>query len=162
MRYEHLVGREFVWGSDDCYGLLRDFYRDNFEIELPNYARPDDFWSRGLNLYVDHYYENGFRPIDVHPTDWQVGDVFLMAIQSNTPNHVAILVENGNILHHLYGCRSIVELYRGKWRDLTIGVFRHKDVKIEASEATADVFDLLPPAIRRKIDEAREAASVPE
>jgi cell wall-associated NlpC family hydrolase len=162
LKYDHLVGREFKWGSDDCYGLLRDFYRDNFSVDLPNIARPENFWENGMNLYMDNYYQCGFRAIDVHPTQWQVGDVFLMAILSNTPNHVAMLVEDGRILHHLYGNLSTVEFYSGKWRDRTVGVFRHKDVKIEQAQSTQDFMSLLPEQVRKKIDALREAHGISE
>jgi cell wall-associated NlpC family hydrolase len=33
----------------DCYELGRDFFRDNFGIELTNYARPHD-WSADTTI----------------------------------------------------------------------------------------------------------------
>ena len=159
--YQHLVGRQFVWGSDDCYGLLRDFYKDMFGIELENIARPEYFWDNGMNLYMDHYYSQGFRPIDVHPTQWQFGDVALMAIRSNTPNHVAIMVEDNKILHHLYNGLSTIELYKGNWRDRTVGIFRHKDVQVDQTQTVVDFMSVLPPNIRKKIDDIRNTYGLP-
>lgn len=42
MKYQRLLGRPFEHGSRDCYGLVRDFYLDVFDIELTNYAHPDE------------------------------------------------------------------------------------------------------------------------
>jgi cell wall-associated NlpC family hydrolase len=160
--YQHLLGKQFVWESDDCFGLLREFYKLQFDIEMPDFARPHDFWSKGMNLYVENAYSQGFRPIDVHPTEWQFGDVFLMAIDSRTANHAAILVEDNQILHHMYNQLSKVELYSGRFRNLTVGVYRHKDVKIEQVESQGQLLDLVSPHIRKKIDALREAQGISE
>ena len=34
--HEHLVGLEYKHGSQDCYGLIRRFYKDNFEVGISN------------------------------------------------------------------------------------------------------------------------------
>ena len=154
--YQHLIGRPFKYGTTDCYDLLRCFYRDVFEIELPNFARPNDFWNQGIDLYSRLYHKAGFRPIDVHPSEYQFGDVFLMAVRSPVSNHVGVLVENGELLHHLWGQRSSLTPYRGIWRNTTTGVFRHKDVKLPEAVQTQNIMDFLPANIRRKIDAALE------
>lgn len=151
--YDNLLGLTFEHGSQDCFSLARDFYKQNFDIDIPNYARPNQWWDNGFDLYMDKFHKNGFRVIDVHPTEWQVGDVFLMSILSPVSNHVAILVENGQILHHFTGRLSRVEPYKGIWRNSTTAVLRHKDVEIENDVETVNLVDTLPPNIKRKIDE---------
>lgn len=158
MEYKHLLGRKFQFGVTDCYGLLRDFYRDNFNIELPNYARPTNFWQHGLNLYGDRIMKQGFRPLDCHPTDYQYGDVILMSIKSAVPNHVGILVESNLMLHHMRDSLSATTPYKGIWRNTTIGVYRHKDVVLPSTVQTWNAIDLISPARRRAINDAiREA-----
>lgn len=162
LNYQHLVGRDFKWEDTDCFGLLRDLYKDCFGIIIPDFARPLDYWSKGMNLYEDHAYSQGFRAIDVHPTQWQFGDVFLMAIGSLTGNHVAILVDNNQILHHMYNQLSKVETYNGDHRNRTLTVYRHKDVKIEQVEGQGELLDLVSPHIRKKIDALRQAQGISE
>lgn len=156
--YQNLVGRPFQWGSLDCYGLVRDFYSQIFGIELPDYARPDDFWSKGLDLFQDHYLDAGFYALErVHPSQWQFGDVIISAIQSRFGNHSAILVENGKILHHLYGRISTVEPYKGLVRNGTTGVFRHRDVKLpQLQSEQRDIREFLSPSMRNKLDALRQ------
>ena len=144
------VGRTFDLGFMDCFTLVRDYYRQEFGIELPNVARPDEFWNHDLDLYSKHYAKNGFQLLDAPPHEWQRGDIILMAIMSSFPNHAAIVVENGQILHHVYGRLSVIEDYKGVWRNSTTGVYRHRDVVLPADEtAEADIRDFLSPAKRR-------------
>ena len=45
-----LVGREWSHGVLDCYSLVRDWFRSERGVLLPNFARFDDWWKRGENL----------------------------------------------------------------------------------------------------------------
>jgi len=153
VKYDHLLHKQFKYGKQDCFTLLRDFYRDNFDILLPNYARPKNFWRNGLNLYSDLYRKNGFVTLDCHPSEYRTGDVFLMAIESEVGNHAGVLVDGNKILHHLWNRLSVVEPYSGLTRNTTIAVFRHKDVKLTETPDTVELLDVVSPRVRRKLDE---------
>lgn len=160
LSYQHLLGKPFDYAHTNCYTVLRRFYADNFGLEFPDYACPDEFWKYGLDLYITRAQRLGFKLIDCHPSEYQHGDVFIMAIRSSIGNHCGILVENGNLLHHLYGQLSEITPYRGIYRNCTIGVFRHKDVRLEKTEGTKQITELVTPALRRKIDEALQDRTV--
>lgn len=160
LKYDHLLGHQFLLGTRDCYSLLKDFYADNFGIELPNYARPADFWKHGINLYWENYSKNGFYPLDCHPSEYQPGDVVLMAMRSTIANHAAVLVENGQIIHHLQGRMSEKTGYIGVFRNTTVGVFRHKDVVVETVQQTANIEDYLSPRVLEKIRERRASQEI--
>lgn len=156
LKDSHLEGREFIHGTEDCYSLVRDFFRDNFGIELTNYARPDDWWAKGLNLYMDHFHNEGFRLVD-NPKDLQIADVFLCAVRSPVANHAAVYVGEGHILHHFIGRRSNKELYKGIWRNTTVACIRHKDLfGFKWPSATIDIMD--DPRIAQRFRDARDAA----
>lgn len=125
------VGLDFHHGVTDCYGLIRLFYREIFDVELNDYARPDEWWNNGYNLYMDYFERENFRVV---PEDlqryWQFGDVILMAIQSEVPCHAGIYLGDGRILHHFYGRKSCIENYCRIWKNTTTAVIRHKDIKI--------------------------------
>ena len=152
LKYEHLQGLEFKHGKQDCYELMRMFYRDNFGIELAPFARPDEWWRKGMNLYMENLHDQGFRVMDLHPTEWRPGDGFLIAFRSPVANHAAVLVENGNILHHFWGTRSVVEPYKGIWRNNTVAMVRHKDVEYKPDASTLDIRDFLPAKVRDRLD----------
>lgn len=157
LKYDHLLGLKFEFGFQDCYSLIRSFYADNFGIILPNYARPTDFWERGMEMYKDRYLKNGFRLLDVHPSEYQPGDVFLMSINSPVANHAGVMVENGRLLHHIFGQLSNVTPYKGTWRNNTVGVFRHKDVTRTVDTTTASLLEHLPLNVRRRIETSLQA-----
>ena len=117
-----LVGRQFQHGVLDCYTLIRDWYRQERGITLPDYGRRDDWWHRGENLYLDNFRDAGF----VDNADLHVGAVLLMQVQSPVPNHAAIYVGDDLILHHLQGRLSSRDVYGGYWRKNTVRILRHE------------------------------------
>jgi hypothetical protein len=136
LRYEHLLGRPFVYGESDCFSILRDFFQDNFSLEIPNFARPVDFWKQQIDLYGRLIWKVGFRPLDCHPREYRPGDVFLHAIKSTWANHGSVLVDHAQVLHHLEGRVSELSPYNAFLRNTTIGVYRHPAVKWEAEQTT--------------------------
>lgn len=153
LKYDHLLNQPFSYGKQDCYTLLCQFYEDNFGITFPPFSHPKDFWEHGLDLYMTRYRKCGFYLLDCHPSEYLPGDVILCAIRSEVANHVGVFVENGQVLHHLYGNLSTVESYRALLRNTTLAVLRHKDVTLEQTETTANLLDLVNPSIKRKLDE---------
>lgn len=55
-----LIGRNFYHGVVDCYSLIRDYYHERLDINLKEYSRQDDWWSRGEDLYVKNFEDAGF------------------------------------------------------------------------------------------------------
>lgn len=152
IRYEHLLGKAFEFGKQDCYTPIRDFYLDNYGIELPNYARPANFWEFGMDMYMDRFRKNGFSVLHCHPSELQVGDVFLMSIHADVVNHAGVLIERGRMLHHMVKQISTVVPYAGIWRNNTMAIVRHRDVLAPSPTSRTDILELVPGHIRRKLD----------
>ena len=133
--FRKYVGIDFMHGSTDCYGLIRRVYSEVFGINLRDYARPDNWWNHDeYNLYMDNFEREGFKLIDESIRTWEIGDLILMAIQSTVPCHAAIYIGNGKILHHFYGRKSSIENYCRIWKNTTVGVIRHKELKFDKPE----------------------------
>lgn len=109
-----IIGRPFVHGVWDCYGLIRDWYRQERGIELPNFERADGWWEQGENLYIDNYAAAGFV---AHDAELQPGDVILMQYQASVVNHAGVYIGDGMMLHHLYGQSARVVPYGGSGRN---------------------------------------------
>jgi proteasome lid subunit RPN8/RPN11 len=124
-----LVGREFHFGTLDCYTLIQDYYQRELGIRLPDFERTDGFWDRGENLYVDNFKEAGFHEVSIN--DMQPHDVVVMQIRADLPNHGAIYIGDDLMLHHLYGRLSSRDVYGGYWKEATRLVLRYKDFKDE-------------------------------
>jgi proteasome lid subunit RPN8/RPN11 len=104
-----LIGRPFRYGPSgtdgkgDCAALVRDWYRVERGIRLPEFAREDGVWKAGDDLYRTNLMRAGFIRQKLRDGEEPaIGDVALLEIRSITePNHAAIYVGSGLFLHHL-------------------------------------------------------------
>ncbi len=130
LEFQERVGLPFTGvGRDDCLETVRWFYDKNFGIKIKNYARPHDWKSNDLDLIRLCYAAEGFDTI----TDWKVADLrpadlLAVMIGESNPNHLAVYLGEGEILHHLYGQFSRVDPWRDFWRNQTAFILRHPDV----------------------------------
>ena len=105
-----LIGRQWVWGVTDCWSLVRDYYKQQHNIQLLDYQRPttpQDFLDNPL--FEQYAERTGFRQLN-KDEKLQKGDVLLMSILHPTLNHVAIFLGD-DILHHLADRLSTREPY---------------------------------------------------
>ena len=105
-----LIGRQWVWGVTDCWSLVRDWYKEERDIQLVDYERnitPEEFIKNPL---FEKYAKNtGFIELEQDEA-LQKGDVLLMSILHPTLNHVAIFLGD-MVLHHLADRLSCREPY---------------------------------------------------
>jgi len=118
------VGRQFVHGIIDCYTLCRDWYNKEWNLNLRDYERRDEWWYKGENLYLDNFKKEGFHEIKV--SDLVVGDALLMQLQSPVPNHAAIYLGDNVVLHHVQGRLSSRDVYGGYYQKVTAKALRHE------------------------------------
>ena len=123
-----LVGRQFQHGVLDCYQLVVDWYARERSITLMQFDRADNWWDDGTSdLYTQGFPQAGFvRLADGAPLE--EGDVILMQIRSrnNVPNHAAIYLGDGLMLHHLHGRLSSRDVYGGYFLESTRAVLRYQ------------------------------------
>lgn len=120
-----LVGRQFAHGILDCYTLVRDYFR-TIGIALPDFDREERWWLKEKNLYMDLHEAAGFYIADGDP---QQHDMLVMQIASPVPNHAAVYLGDGTILHHQAGRLSSRDVYGGWYRKCTTHIMRHREVK---------------------------------
>lgn len=93
-----LEGRRFLHGIWDCYSLVRDWYAQEMALHLPDFHRDPKWWEKGQNLYLDNFEACGFKRID--RDELRHGDAVLVQVRSAVPNHAAIYLGDGWIIHH--------------------------------------------------------------
>jgi cell wall-associated NlpC family hydrolase len=72
---------------------------------------------------MENFAQAGFSPVDA--SDLQTGDCFLMQVASSVPNHAAVYLGDGLILHHLQGRLSSRDVYGGYWQKVTTHILRY-------------------------------------
>lgn len=129
MNYDNLIGRPFKWGTTDCMSLVLDFYKQNFGIEIRNYARPTNWDPDKLDLMRLLPQREGFTTLTEYaPADLRPGDVLCVATGSSAPAHFAVYLGDNKLLHHRWGQFSNEEPFREFWRRAVCFVLRHPDV----------------------------------
>jgi cell wall-associated NlpC family hydrolase len=119
-------GRPFLHGLFDCYTLVRDYYKRNFNIFLPtNIQRDWEWWNKGQNLYLDNAKDYSFEEVE----DIQKHDVLIMAVNSPVPNHAAIYLGEGKILHHMAGKFSTVQDLKFSLKQKISVIYRNRALK---------------------------------
>lgn len=121
-----LYGREFAHGVLDCYTFIRDYYREVLSIDLPDFHRPDDWWLKGGNLYLDYFPDAGFEQVDVNAP--REHDVLLLMVAAQVPNHAGVLLADGRIGHHQMTRLSTRDIYGGWYRKITTHALRHRSL----------------------------------
>ena len=123
-----LVGRQFAHGVLDCYQLIVDWYARERGITLKQFDRADNWWNDGQSdLYTEGFPQAGFVKL-ADGAPMEEGDVILMQIRARNgvPNHAAIYLGDGLILHHLHGRLSSRDIWGGYFRDNAHAVLRYQ------------------------------------
>ena len=105
-----LLGRQWVWGVTDCWSLVRDWYKENKNINLKDWERPltpQEFNDKPL--FEQCANDTNFRELEANERLLD-GDVLLMSIMYPTLNHVALFFQ-GDVIHHLTDRLSCREPY---------------------------------------------------
>tara|TARA_B100000519_G_scaffold187405_1_gene184137 strand:+ start:3084 stop:3791 length:708 start_codon:yes stop_codon:yes gene_type:complete len=107
-----LIGREWVWGVQDCWSLIHDWYAEKKNIKLKHWDRPkspkefseNPLFEFGLPL-------TGFDELE-NTVDLEEGDVLLMdTTKTGKLNHVALYLGNQTIFQHCVKRLSCREIY---------------------------------------------------
>ena len=125
MAYEKYIGIPYVTNGRteegvDCWGLVRLFYRDELNIDLPSYDTA---------YYGPSDDERIASLMDLHKGDWskqdnpKVGDVCVFNILGE-PCHVGIYIGNNKFLHSRENRDSVIEsLDNVKWKNRLEGIY---------------------------------------
>lgn len=94
-----LIGRPFVHGVTDCYALIKDYYKVERGVDIPEFPRDWNWWNEGEDLFMQGFESAGFRKIS--QLEAQAGDVWLARMRSPVVNHGGILLDGALMLHQI-------------------------------------------------------------
>ena len=118
-----LIGRQFHKGTLDCYALVKDYYAEKLNIVLPDYVRPDVWFEEGRSILLENFKAFGFK--EITREEMRENDCMFMQIGSSVPNHCAVYIGAGQILHHMQDCLSSRDVYGGYLQKVTTNYLRY-------------------------------------
>lgn len=119
-----LLERDYIYGIQDCYAIIRDYYRLHLGITLPNIARRPEFWKTGDNYFEQYFEEFGFY--EVPRSQAQTNDLVFMKIAADVANHAGVITGPNTMLHQLHGKYSCYDTL-AKWQKQIHKVVRYKE-----------------------------------
>jgi proteasome lid subunit RPN8/RPN11 len=121
--FNPLIGREYVFGSADCFEAMRDYYREELGINLR--AREmfeDDWWEKGFDYFSEEFVKTyGFEKV----SDPKKGDLLIFAVESSVGNHCGVYLGNNMFFHHAVNRLSCRENMGKLWLESLVGVYRY-------------------------------------
>lgn len=121
VNYQSLIGRQWDYGQNDCFSLVREWFSLKGVI-IPDFERPDDL-ERCESIFLAEARACGFFQVELDRR--KPGDVLIMRLGTMTPMHAAILLENEQILHQRQDSLSAVEPLRQYYMKRVAAVFRY-------------------------------------
>ncbi|EHT6055337.1 C40 family peptidase, partial [Salmonella enterica] len=122
------LGRPYVFGVFDCWMLCRDYLKREFNVELnPNPHLHIPSWYTGDTDILDQNYRNEGLVRLAPGTEPQRGDVFFIQY-GKMPDHCAVYIGDGMILHHQIDRLSCRAYYGGMYQKHTTHHLRHRDL----------------------------------
>lgn len=129
------IGREFIWGKQDCFSLISDYYKKELNINLKNYLIDRNskiFEKVGGFEFKNHeneYNKHGFTKICneiTENTKLIKNDLLIIKNDKNIAGHAAIYLDGGKILHQPRNHFSLIEDLTENIRKKIIEIIRPK------------------------------------
>ena len=124
------IGRPYVFGSLDCWTLIRDYYKREYGVSLGEYPRIHEFWkSPTSNFFGDKSNWESEGLYSIQESELKEGDlIFFSTDGSGNPNHAAVYIGGDLILHHVTDRLSKRDVYYGYWEKNAVAFLRCKHV----------------------------------
>lgn len=113
------IGRIFNIGKADCYTLVRDYYKNELEIEILDFRRDENWQEDNINIFNDIFAKEKFIKALQYPIEdiskIDVNDILCLAPNKKDITHFAIYQGCNKILHHPRNQLSLIEEYSLPW-----------------------------------------------
>jgi len=134
---QDLIGRPFIHGVYDCYGLVRDYYRTKCGVNMLEHFREMDWWDHkkddkgniiepAENVLIDGIKKEDAYEVSLN--DIKEHDLIFFKIKGHFCNHTAVYLGKDLILHHMFDRLSNREPI-GRYRRFITNIFRLRGVK---------------------------------
>lgn len=109
------LNKDFNIGVNDCFSLVKNYYKNKLNIYINNYNRGEDWYIKTPKIIISNFEKEGFKRIKME--DIKENDIILFGEEDDI-SHLGIYLRNDMLLHHPRGAKSCIEhlnhLYKSK------------------------------------------------
>lgn len=103
---EDFLLHEFEIGKNDCFSLVRKYYKNKLNIEINDYFRDVNWFNNNPNIILDNFKKEGFQLID---DNYKKNDILLFKNKDGYLTHMGICIGKDLILHQTNGALTKIE-----------------------------------------------------
>jgi len=119
-KYIKYIGKEFEIGKQDCFSLIREFYKNEYNININNYNRKDGWEKDNPNIIQENYLKEGFTETDL--LNIKEGNIIEFGNY-----HFGIYINNNLLLHHRRNKLSNVEPLNDEYKRKITHCYKYKN-----------------------------------
>lgn len=101
-----LEGLPYIWGTFDCYEIIRIYFRQKYNIYMNDYDRDSSYIYDERDVITENFEKEGFIKIN---SPIKKDDVLVFSSTLARPQHFIIFLGNSRGLHHPLGKLSRIE-----------------------------------------------------
>lgn len=126
-----LTARPYSLGfGGDCFGLVRDYFRQTHSIFINDYVRDESFIHEDQGVIMASFEKEGFEIMPKGVVSLQTSDVIMFKTDKALPQHFAVFKGHHNLmLHHPLHSLSREEMLTDRWLKRLVCIFRHKSLR---------------------------------
>ena len=122
--YTDLYGREYKFGTVDCFEAMRDYLITKNITIPPRALFEDDWYDKGLDYFSSEVIKSwGGQPVDLDKI--QENDVLIFRVQEIVNNHCGVYIGNDIFYHHAVNRLSCKENLYPFWYQYLEGAYRY-------------------------------------
>lgn len=131
----NLYQRPFIYGNYDCFGSVRDYYWNNFNILLDDFDRDNSYDKNNTPIILNQIEkQNFYKPenqIDIKEHDI----IVYKSIKHAYPDHLETFIGNSRVYQHLTNRLSGKDLINEGFLKKRYCILRYKDLNLKRNES---------------------------
>ena len=120
------MGQSWCLGFQDCYEVVRDYFRQTHSIHMRDYDRDESFSHEDRGVISASYEREGFAATPI--SEVQTHDVLVFKTEKALPQHFGVYTHGNRFIHHPRNGLSREEQLTDRWISRIVSVYRHKSL----------------------------------
>lgn len=126
IKFRKYIGRDY--GTYNCFDLVKEFYKDQFNLELSHYFEGDVPARKQIESLI---VSNKGDFVEISEKDKQFGDIVVIRLYG-IECHMGVVIHGGRFLHSARNIGSLMDRLE-RYNKMIAGYYRHRERHDQAS-----------------------------